>query len=52
MTTTIVGASSGLGRALAAELASRGHELLLVSSDSRDLDAIVADLIASVEAPR
>lgn len=44
MTTTIVGASSGLGRALAAELASRGHELLLVSSDSRDLDAIVADL--------
>jgi len=44
MTTMIVGASSGLGRALATELASRGHELLLVSSDSRDLDAIAADL--------
>jgi short-subunit dehydrogenase len=44
VTTLIVGASSGLGRALAAELARRGHELLLVSSDSRDLDAIAADL--------
>lgn len=44
MTTLIVGASSGLGRALAAELAGRGHELLLVSSDARDLDAIAADL--------
>jgi short-subunit dehydrogenase len=44
VTTLIVGASSGLGRALAAELASRGHELLLVSSDARDLDAIAADL--------
>jgi short-subunit dehydrogenase len=44
VTTLIVGASSGLGRALATELASRGHELLLVSSDARDLDAIAADL--------
>jgi short-subunit dehydrogenase len=44
VTTLIVGASSGLGRALSAELASRGHELLLVASDVRDLDAIAADL--------
>jgi short-subunit dehydrogenase len=45
VTTLIVGASSGLGRALATELASRGHELLLVSSDARDLDAIASDLV-------
>jgi len=44
VTSLIVGASSGLGRALAQELAGRGHELLLVSSDARDLDVIAADL--------
>jgi short-subunit dehydrogenase len=40
----IVGASAGLGRALADELASRGHDLLLVASDSRDLVALESDL--------
>uniref|UniRef100_UPI002DD6359E SDR family NAD(P)-dependent oxidoreductase n=1 Tax=Dokdonella sp. TaxID=2291710 RepID=UPI002DD6359E len=44
MTTVVVGASSGLGRALAEELARTGHELLLVASDPRDLSAIAADL--------
>jgi short-subunit dehydrogenase len=40
----VVGASSGLGRALAEELALARHALLLVASDSRDLDALAADL--------
>ena len=44
MTAIIVGASAGLGRALAAELAARGRSLLLVASDARDLDATAADL--------
>ncbi len=44
MSTLVIGASSGLGRALAQELARRGHELLLVASDARDLHAIAADL--------
>lgn len=44
MTAVIVGASSGLGRALASELASRGGDLLIVASDPRDLEAIAADL--------
>jgi len=43
-TAVIVGASSGLGRALATELARRGHALLLIASDARDLQAIAADL--------
>ena len=40
----IVGASAGLGRALSEEAARRGHNLLLVSSDSRDLAAMAASL--------
>jgi short-subunit dehydrogenase len=44
VTSLIVGASSGLGRALANELAVCGHDLLLVASDARDLDAVAADL--------
>jgi short-subunit dehydrogenase len=40
----VVGASSGLGRALATELALHRHDLLLVASDARDLEAIAADL--------
>lgn len=44
MTALIVGASSGLGRALANELASRQHDLLLIASDARDLEALMADL--------
>ena len=44
MTALVVGASSGLGRALAAELARTGHDLLLVASDLRDVEAVAADL--------
>ena len=44
MTALVVGASSGLGRALAGELARRRHDLLLVASDARDLEAVAADL--------
>jgi short-subunit dehydrogenase len=40
----VVGASSGLGRALATELARTQHDLLLVASDARDLEALAADL--------
>lgn len=49
-TAVIVGASSGLGRALANELARRGQALLLVASDARDLQAIAADLELRFEA--
>lgn len=45
MTALVVGASSGLGRALAVELAKRKYDLLLVASDARDLEAIASDLI-------
>ena len=44
MTAVVVGASSGLGRALAVELARNGHDLLLVASDARDLAVMAADL--------
>lgn len=44
MTAIVVGASSGLGRALALELAGNGKPLLLIASDARDLDAMAADL--------
>jgi short-subunit dehydrogenase len=40
----IVGASSGLGRALSEEAARRHHNVLIVSSDSRDLAAMAASL--------
>lgn len=44
MTALVVGASSGLGRALATELARQKHDLLLVASDARDLEALASDL--------
>ncbi len=44
MTAIVVGASSGLGRALSVELARNGHPLLLIASDARDLDALGSDL--------
>lgn len=44
MTWIVVGASAGLGRALAARLAADRRALLLAASDGRDLDAIAADL--------
>ena len=44
MTYVIVGASAGVGRALATRFASAGHDLLLVASEDRDLRATAADL--------
>jgi short-subunit dehydrogenase len=40
----VIGASAGLGRALAGCLAEAGHELVLVARDGRDLDAVSRDL--------
>jgi short-subunit dehydrogenase len=44
MNCLIVGASAGLGRALSNELAANGHNLVLVSSDKRDIKAVAADV--------
>jgi short-subunit dehydrogenase len=40
----IMGASAGLGRALARRLASEGNNLILLASDERDLHATASDL--------
>jgi decaprenylphospho-beta-D-erythro-pentofuranosid-2-ulose 2-reductase len=40
----VVGASSGVGRALAAALAKSGHALTVVARSARDLEATAADL--------
>lgn len=40
----IIGASAGVGRALATILAENGKSLLLVASDTRDLDALKSDI--------
>lgn len=42
-TSLIIGASAGVGRALAKGLANRGHDLLLVARDKLDLEAIAQD---------
>ena len=44
MTALVVGASAGLGRALAAALAAAGHDLVVAASDARDVEALAADL--------
>lgn len=44
MTFVVVGGSAGLGRSLARWLAAAGYDLILVSSDERDLSAVAADL--------
>ena len=40
----IVGASSGVGRSLAKEFASKGHDLTLISREERDTSALKSDL--------
>jgi NAD(P)-dependent dehydrogenase (short-subunit alcohol dehydrogenase family) len=40
----IIGASAGLGRALAQKLACAGNNLVLLASDQRDLQAMASDL--------
>ena len=49
MNVLIVGASAGLGRALAEEMAAKGHRLMLVARDARDLIAVAADLTTRFE---
>lgn len=44
MKVLIFGASAGLGRCLAEELAGHGHDLLLIASDLSDLDAMASDI--------
>jgi short-subunit dehydrogenase len=40
----VVGASAGVGRALSAELARRGYDLVVSARHTEDLDALAADL--------
>ena len=44
MTFIIVGASAGLGRALAEKFASEGNDLIIISSELKDVNAIKSDL--------
>ena len=44
MTYLLIGASSGLGRALADKLAKEKKNLIIVSRDDRDLTAMKSDL--------
>ena len=48
VTAVVVGASAGLGRALAEALAAAGHDLVVVSSDARDLEALAVGPARSV----
>ncbi|OQW96249.1 MAG: hypothetical protein BWK77_05650 [Verrucomicrobia bacterium A1] len=43
-TAVIVGAGSGVGRALADSLARRGFDLVVAARDARDVEAVAADL--------
>ncbi|MEM7499012.1 MAG: SDR family oxidoreductase [Pseudomonadota bacterium] len=44
MTAVVIGGSAGLGRALAEAAAAEGHDLLLVSSDAADGEALAAHI--------
>lgn len=44
MSYIVIGATAGVGRAIATELARRGQHLILVASSAEDLQAAVADL--------
>lgn len=44
MKAVVLGASAGLGRAIAERLAANGYELVIVARDERDLAAMAADL--------
>jgi short-subunit dehydrogenase len=41
----VLGASAGLGRAIARKLASEGNNLILLATDDRDLQAVASDLV-------
>lgn len=44
MTYVVIGASAGVGRLVAETLAERRFDLILISRDARDVDAVAADL--------
>lgn len=44
MSSVVVGATAGVGRSLAEALAAKGEDLVLIASDSRDLDALASHL--------
>lgn len=44
MRVVILGATAGIGRDISDQLASDGHQLFLVASDSRDVDATISNL--------
>lgn len=44
MNSMVIGATAGLGRALCERLAAAGHDIILVASDPRDLDATASDI--------
>jgi decaprenylphospho-beta-D-erythro-pentofuranosid-2-ulose 2-reductase len=50
-TVLIIGASSGIGRAVAEELARRGHGILVAGRDAAELDAVAHDLILRRNVP-
>jgi len=50
MKAVIIGATAGVGRALATQLASQRAELVLIARDARDLDAMAADFGLRFEA--
>lgn len=51
MNSLVIGASAGLGRAIAEALVAQGHSVFLLSSDSRDLQALSSDLSLRYQRP-
>jgi len=44
-TAVVIGASAGVGRAVAEQLAARQYDLVLASTDNRDIKAICSNLV-------
>ena len=51
MKSVVIGASAGVGRALAEQLAARGDELVITARDPRDLEALAADFRIRFDIP-